>query len=538
MAEDDLINIDSMLAHAGDFGRYQCILMFLFSVINLLSAFHYFGQTFISIVPDHKCKMSVKEDPRFIATEQCSYTIFHKDIYQKIPCTQDWDYNNSYGYVSIVQELDWVCEDSWRPAIGQSVFFIGSVVGSLFFGILADSIGRLHVLVASNLFAFFGNITTLITTNTTIFAMCRFLAGCATDANFVMMYIIVMEYIRPSMRTFGLNLCIGVFYCFACMIIPWVAVWLQNWESLLLAIAIPHLSVLSFYFIVPESAQWLISKGRTEEAIDCFKWIARVNGKKLNDKHFEGLNRYCCQHINARKKHESFLGLLKTPKLRRKTLILIFKSMVMTLCYDAISRNVNGLGYSPFLVFTITSATILPACLFILAIQDRVGRKALASGSLLMSGIFTACSGIVQVFIETPHPTLIVILAIIARLAVTVAYNSGAQYAVELIPTVVRGQGVSVIHVTGYAASFFSPQILYLAHFWKPSPEVILGVLLVLGAVACLFLPETLNRTLPVTLQDGEEFGEDENIFDFACCRAPSESTTELTRDQINTNYM
>lgn len=219
-------------------------------------------------------------------------------------------------------------------------------------------------------------------------------------------------------------------------------------------------------------------------------------------------------------------------------LLSVFCRMVMTLCYDAISRNVNGLGYSPFVVFTITSGTILPACLFILTIQDRVGRKALASGSLLISGIFTACSGIVQVFIETPHPTLIVVLAIIARLAVTVAYNSGAQYAVELIPTVVRGQGVSVIHVMGYAASFFSPQILYLANFWKPSPEVILGVLLVLGAVACLFLPETLNRTLPVTLQEGEEFGEDERIFEFACCRASTESTTELTGNEIYSNYM
>lgn len=34
-------------------------------------------------------------------------------------------------------------------------------------------------------------------------------------------------------------------------------------------------------------------------------------------------------------------------------------------------------------------------------------------------------------------------LAIIGRFGVTVAYNSGAQYATELIPTCVRGQGVA-----------------------------------------------------------------------------------------------
>jgi len=69
--------------------------------------------------------------------------------------------------------------------------------------------------------------------------------------------------------------------------------------------------------------------------------------------------------------------------------------MVLTLCFDAISRNVDGLGYSPFVMFSMTSLTKLPASLIILLLQDRVGRKAMASGSLLISGVFTIASGIV-----------------------------------------------------------------------------------------------------------------------------------------------
>lgn len=65
----------------------------------------------------------------------------------------------------------------------------------------------------------------------------------------------------------------------------------------------------------------------------------------------------------------------------------------MTLCYDAISKNVNDLGYSPFVLFSITSVTILPACLLITFCQDKIGRKALASGSLLVSGLFTTVAG-------------------------------------------------------------------------------------------------------------------------------------------------
>jgi hypothetical protein len=73
--------------------------------------------------------------------------------------------------------------------------------------------------------------------------------------------------------------------------------------------------------------------------------------------------------------------------------------MVLTLCFDAISRNVDGLGYSPFVMFSMTSVTKFPASLVILLLQDRLGRKAMASGSLLMSGVFTIASGLVIAFV-------------------------------------------------------------------------------------------------------------------------------------------
>lgn len=141
---------------------------------------------------------------------------------------------------------------------------------------------------------------------------------------------------------------------------------------------------------------------------------------------------------------------------------LAFFRMIITLGYDAISKNVEGLGMSPFILFSLSASAILPACLVLLLLQDRIGRKAMASSSLLVSGVFTAGTGIVLAYQKGyQDPALLAVLSIIGRFGVTMAYNSGAQYAAELIPTCVRGQGVATAHVAGYALTFFSSYILY-----------------------------------------------------------------------------
>lgn len=326
------MDFDAVLRHVGDMGRFQYLLLFLFSVINVISAFHYFGQIFISVVPQHKCK--VPQDGDFDVT---SCKINNES------CSAGWTYDAYYGYISAVQEVikkppssgeltaafqfNWVCKSDWIPSLGQSIFFTGSVIGTLAFGVLSDHIGRLHVLAASNLCAFFGNVCTILSRNPATFILSRFLAGFATDSNFVMMYIIVLEYIRPSARTMGLNLCIGVFYCVACMAVPWLAVGLKTWKNFLLVVSTAHLSVLFFYFLVPESSQWLMSKGRTDEAIERFKRIAKTNKREVDPKIFEGLKEYAKTHVaSSTGGTDNVWGLFRTPKLRRKMLILIFKS--------------------------------------------------------------------------------------------------------------------------------------------------------------------------------------------------------------------
>lgn len=229
----------------------------------------------------------------------------------------------------MTSELGWVCQNTWKSVMGQSTYFIGSVVGTLVLGILADTIGRLPVLILAHLAGIIGNSMTIFATDEITFAICRFISGIATDNNFVMMYILVMEYIAPRMRTIGLNLCIGIFYCLGSVITPWLAVWLGNWKLYLVATILPALIVPSFYFIIPESAQWLISKNQGDKALICYQKIAKFNRKDLDETFiidFKNVVEKINSNRAAEDENPSMIALFKTPRLRRLTLILFFKS--------------------------------------------------------------------------------------------------------------------------------------------------------------------------------------------------------------------
>jgi MFS transporter, OCT family, solute carrier family 22 (organic cation transporter), member 4/5 len=99
--------------------------------------------------------------------------------------------------------------------------------------------------------------------------------------------------------------------------------------------------------------------------------------------------------------------------------------MIITLGYGAISKNVEGLGLSPFVLFSLSALAILSPCLVLLVLQDRIGRKAMASSSLVVSGFFTAGTGIALAYQRNHQdPILLAALNVIGRFGVTIAYNS------------------------------------------------------------------------------------------------------------------
>ncbi|XP_020813744.1 organic cation transporter protein-like [Drosophila serrata] len=518
------MDLQSVLEKCGNFGPYQILLLGLFGYTNIVSSFHYFSQTLISFTPAHRCSAPFKDLPgnvTLLEVGSCSVRQFDDDMvsYGDIKC-HSWEFDRESNYESITTELGWVCDDAYKLAVGQSFFFIGSALGSIFFGYLADRIGRLPACVLTTLTGASGDFFTSFVSSLPWFSFTRFISGLSMDTQYVLMYILVFEYLSPKHRTFGLNIILGVFYCIGLVISPWMAIWLGNWRSYLWAASLPALGMLIYPLCLHESAEWLLTKGKFDKAVSSLRSIAKFNGRHVEDSVFDEFIKHYREKLNAAQKTSSdtFIGMLRTPRLRKFTIILLIKSMIITIAFDILSRNVEGVGISPFKLFSYSGLCYLPAGLTIILFQNKIGRKGMACASLFVGAIITAATGyLVAILDPADYSILLGFMVSLGRFGGTVAYDAEAQYAAEIIPTSVRGRGVANIHVVGNAFAFFSSYIIFLGTFFKPLPSLIISFLLLIGAALCLTLPETLNKKLPQTLEEGEAFAKGEKWYYFPC---------------------
>jgi len=80
--------------------------------------------------------------------------------------------------------------------------------------------------------------------------------------------------------------------------------------------------------------------------------------------------------------------------------MFFFHRMVLTLCYDAISRY--SVGPDPLTMLSFGSLVIFPGCATVAFMQEKAGRKLLALSALFLCGLFVAIAGGIR-NINAPH---------------------------------------------------------------------------------------------------------------------------------------
>jgi MFS family permease len=185
------------------------------------------------------------------------------------------------GYeVSLLSVLSGVVQNSFdvtekEIGISGSLYLLGCVIGSLFFGFLASLYGRKTLFNVTLVIYGLSIITTSFSINIYMFFVCRFFTGIAVGGEYSSIFAAIDELIPPTIRGRA-DLIIDGTWHFGSFLASIISFFVLNngnivSENLLMRIlfglgAISIIPVIYMRKYIPESPRWLIYKKKYKEA--------------------------------------------------------------------------------------------------------------------------------------------------------------------------------------------------------------------------------------------------------------------------------
>ncbi|XP_016362737.1 organic cation transporter protein-like isoform X1 [Sinocyclocheilus anshuiensis] len=517
------MNFDEVLDRIGGFGRFQKTLYVWICLPQIFLAFHMLVSVFTGAVPPHLCRSAWPAGDsggtglgfNFSIAPGESCTSFQdgplSQLNHSLPitehsstsngCTGGWEFSKEVFLSTVVTEWDLVCENATLNNIGSSIYMFGLLVGAVLFGALADKYGRrIIILIGLAAQAIFG-VGVAFAPNFYIYVLLRFVVGMTISAVIMNAFVLGTEWTGPKKRMLA-GVITDYFFGFGYILLAGVAYLIRDWRKLQLAISAPGFLFLFYIWVLPKSARWLMANKKHEEALDLIHKAALINGKPLVDDDIE-----VCQSSKISEKLQDLrkytvIDLVRTPRMRKQSLILFYLWFVNVLVYYGLSLNISDFGMNIYLTQMIFGLVEMPArtiTLFTLNRSRRISQLAfLAVGGL-------AC--LLTIFIPDDLSVFRTVLAMVGKFGITASLSIVYIYSAEVFPTVIRQNGIGMGSMCARAGGVIAPIIYLLRNINRHAPMVVFGLCPLIGAALTMFLPETAHKPLPDTIEDVERTG-------------------------------
>ncbi|XP_074846383.1 solute carrier family 22 member 3 [Carettochelys insculpta] len=528
-------SFDAVLKEAGEFGRFQKRVFFLLCQTGITFSFLFVGVVFLGHRPEHywcripgaaelseRCGWTLEEEQNYTtpvlnlenrsSSSQCErfdiewnntlvscanplarFTNHSSGNVPLTTCQDGWVYIQPHS--TIVSEYNLVCANAWMLDLTQAVLNLGFLTGAFILGYAADRYGRIRIYLFSCLGVGLCGLVVAFAPNFSIFLIFRFLQGVFGKGTWMTGYVIVTEIVGSDQRRI-VGIVIQMFFTLGIMILPGIAYVIPTWQGIQLAITLPNFLFLLYYWLVPESPRWLLTRKKGEKALKIMHSVAKHNGRYLSPHYSE------ITVTDEEISNPSFLHLVRTPRMRKYTLILMYAWFTSALVYQGLVMRLGIIEGNLYLEFFISGAVELPAALLILLTIDRIGRRL----PFVISNIVAGVACFITAFLPEDILWLKTSVATLGRLGITMAFEIVYLVNSELYPTMLRNFGVSLCSSLCDLGGIIAPFLLFrLAAIWMELPLIIFSIFAVICGILVLLLPETKGISLPETVEDVEQ---------------------------------
>ncbi|GFO13864.1 organic cation transporter protein [Plakobranchus ocellatus] len=521
------MKFDDVISELGDFGPYQKRVYFLTCLTSFCVSMQILAGVFIQATPDHRC--SLPDLPNDTYTSQGPWhdalvnasipwdgddELYDQCRLRRVPGGLDndtvscdkWVYSKDPFEDTFVTDTNLVCDKQPLVTYASVILMLGMLFGSLLLGILSDTIGRKKVALISSVGLSVSSVSVAWANSYGLFVVLRFLVSFFGTGMILSTFVMAMELVGPNKRRVAGNT-VNLFWSSGLLIEAALAYGLREWKHLQLVICIPCILVFFIYAIfLPESARWLLQKGKTKEASKIILKMAEVNKVALSKK------ARTLEAVEFEKGDKKIWHVLSSRTLLMRSLIILFNWVVTSMMYYGLSLNAGDLSGNIYLNFVLMAVAELASFIFCLFILDITGRKLLHVSSMILGG--GAC-------IATIFPVLYgagdlewvtLVLSLVGKFGATAGFAVIYMFTAELFPTVMRNSVIGVGSLCARIGGILSPFIgnlgkMFSGPFGIALPLVVFGGLSVTAGVLVLFLPETTNKSLPETMKDSKNFG-------------------------------
>ncbi|XP_078503409.1 solute carrier family 22 member 7-like [Lissotriton helveticus] len=534
------MKFEDLFSEVGGFGPFQARVLLLICIPRIITPWQFLLHNFMAAVPPHHCALqdqdgfgNLTEEERLLVSipREPDGTLSSCKMYREPQwhllensiwgppnnstwgppntstweppnaslqgCQHGWTYDHSQFTSTIATQWDLVCGRKWMNQASASFFFMGVTLGAIIFGYLSDRYGRRNMLLVSFITTTFFAAISAGATSYPMFAVARTICGVGLTGLIIISIALVVEWTDVKHRNF----------CGTISSIPWtlgnmalalLAFLIRDWRWLLLAASSPCVLAIVFWWWVPESARWLLTQQRADDAHRYLSKCAIMNGR--TDFPTKTTPEMIQKKVTVENRVYFYWDLVKTRRLRMITLWAGILWFGVPFTYYGISFRITGFSLNPYLTHFIFGVIEFPAKVGVYLVLDHIGRRHCQGWSLILAGSSIA----VNMAIPTEYGIARSVIAILGKGFSEAAFTTAFLYTAELYPTVLRQTGLGFTSFVARIASATAPLVMLFEDSWVLLPSLIFSVVaLVCGSVAFL-LPETTHVHLPETIEDVE----------------------------------